>query len=104
MSRHSNDKILQPRPYDIKKIRTVSWCYSSGLQWRNRSARGTYKVVQVEQCRGCEFEPHLEQVTFRCHVIQMIKYCSQGLMTSKNNNSQLVEQQWCNRSARGTHK
>ena len=28
------------------------------LQWRNRSARGTYKAVRS---RGCEFEPHLVQ-------------------------------------------
>lgn len=34
------------------------------LQWRNRLARGTYIAVQAEQCRGCEFDPHLEQLFF----------------------------------------
>lgn len=32
------------------------------LQWRNRLARGTYKTVARGRCRGCEFEPHLEQL------------------------------------------
>jgi hypothetical protein len=32
-----------------------------GLQWRNRLAHGTYRQYN-ELCRGCEFEPHLEQV------------------------------------------
>ena len=31
------------------------------LQWRNRLARGTYMAVRAERCRGCEFDPHLEQ-------------------------------------------
>ena len=31
------------------------------LQWRNRLAHGTYRQCN-EKCRGCEFEPHLEQV------------------------------------------
>ena len=31
------------------------------LQWRNRLAHGTYRQYN-ELCRGCEFEPHLEQV------------------------------------------
>ena len=30
------------------------------LQWRNRLAHGTYRQCN-EECRGCEFEPHLEQ-------------------------------------------
>lgn len=34
------------------------------LQWRNRLARGTYTAVHAEQCRGCEFEPHLEHDPF----------------------------------------
>ncbi|KAK4337192.1 hypothetical protein RND71_043291 [Anisodus tanguticus] len=29
-------------------------------QWRNWLARGTY-TISTEQCRGCEFEPHLGQ-------------------------------------------
>lgn len=31
-----------------------------GLQWRNWLAHGTYKTVRG-RCRGCEFEPRLEQ-------------------------------------------
>ena len=33
------------------------------LQWRNRLAHGTYRQY-IEKCRGCEFEPHLEQYDF----------------------------------------
>ena len=33
------------------------------LQWRNRLAHGTYRQY-IELCRGCEFEPHLEQQSF----------------------------------------
>ena len=33
------------------------------LQWRNRLAHGTYRQYK-ELCRGCEFEPHLEQHVF----------------------------------------
>ena len=32
-------------------------------QWRNRLAHGTYRQYK-ELCRGCEFEPHLEQQSF----------------------------------------
>ena len=35
---------------------------SDRLQWRNRLAHGTYRQYEYEQCRGCEFEPHLEQL------------------------------------------
>ena len=35
--------------------------YINWLQWRNRLAHGTYRQYN-ELCRGCEFEPHLEQV------------------------------------------
>ena len=37
-------------------------CFTN-LQWRNRLAHGTYRQCN-EECRGCEFEPHLEQVFF----------------------------------------
>ena len=37
---------------------TINW-----LQWRNRLAHGTYRQYK-ELCRGCEFEPHLEQHVF----------------------------------------
>ena len=36
---------------------------SKWLQWRNRLAHGTYRQY-IEKCRGCEFEPHLEQYDF----------------------------------------
>ena len=36
---------------------------SKWLQWRNRLAHGTYRQYK-EICRGCEFEPHLEQQRF----------------------------------------
>ena len=40
------------------------------LQWRNRLAHGTYRQSN-EKCRGCEFEPHLEQVIlFKASSIQ----------------------------------
>ena len=35
-------------------------CFFNWLQWRNRLAHGTYRQYK-EICRGCEFEPHLEQ-------------------------------------------
>ena len=33
------------------------------LQWRNWLAHGTYTTVH-ELCRGCEFEPRLEQLVW----------------------------------------
>ena len=38
-------------------------CFNNWLQWRNRLAHGTYRQY-IEKCRGCEFEPHLEQNDF----------------------------------------
>ena len=35
-------------------------------QWRNRLAHGTYRQYTVEQCRGCEFEPHLGKEKYFC--------------------------------------
>ena len=35
------------------------------FQWRNRLARGTYNSSTSEKCRGCEFEPHLEQIILK---------------------------------------
>ena len=37
------------------------------LQWRNWLAHGTYMTVLSEKCRGCEFEPHLEQLLLSSH-------------------------------------
>ena len=41
------------------KTNFINW-----LQWRNRLAHGTYRQY-IEKCRGCEFEPHLEQYVLR---------------------------------------
>ena len=42
------------------------------LQWRNRLAHGTYRQYN-EICRGCEFEPHLEQ-DFLAKLVYVKKY------------------------------
>ena len=47
----------------IAWVRTphLAWFhFNNWLQWRNRLAHGTYRQYE-EICRGCEFEPHLEQ-------------------------------------------
>ena len=64
---------------------------SYGPQWLNRLERGTYKAVQDERCRGCEFEPHLEQVTFRCKntTIGTIERTGLRLKISANESLQL---------------
>ena len=41
----------------------IHWTNFKVLQWRNRLAHGTYRQYK-ELCRGCEFEPHLEQQSF----------------------------------------
>ena len=41
----------------------IHWTNFKVLQWRNRLAHGTYRQYK-ELCRGCEFEPHLEQTIF----------------------------------------
>ena len=50
----------------IAWVRTphLAWVpFANRLQWRNRLAHGTYRQYK-ELCRGCEFEPHLEQQSF----------------------------------------
>ena len=50
----------------IAWVRTphLAWVpFANRLQWRNRLAHGTYRQYK-ELCRGCEFEPHLEQQRF----------------------------------------
>ena len=50
----------------IAWVRTphLAWVpFANRLQWRNRLAHGTYRQYK-ELCRGCEFEPHLEQQPF----------------------------------------
>ena len=65
-----------------KQVRSRFWSdfqwKSDGLQWRNWLAHGTYMTV-LERCRGCEFEPHLEQFLFPrffslFHVWQRLTY------------------------------
>ena len=52
VSKEKIDPVLQPNCFCCLQLR---------LQWRNRLAHGTYRQYK-ELCRGCEFEPHLEQV------------------------------------------
>ena len=49
----------------VKQLPIINW-----LQWRNRLAHGTYRQYK-EICRGCEFEPHLEQAFL--HSLKKIK-------------------------------
>ena len=46
-----------------KSLRKCFLFFFNRLQWRNRLAHGTYRQYK-ELCRGCEFEPHLEQQRF----------------------------------------
>ena len=47
----------------------------SELQWRNRSARGTYTTVTcTKTCRGCEFEPHLEQALALLNIVKYLDF------------------------------
>ena len=55
-------------------------------QWRNRLAHGTYRQYTVEQCRGCEFEPHLGNKIFLNGLNQYI----QSFFTSRRLSHRLV--------------
>ena len=46
----------------MSDILVIILCRFPQLQWRNWLAHGTYMTVHG-LCRGCEFEPHLEQLT-----------------------------------------
>ena len=47
----------------VRTPHLARWVFFNWLQWRNRLAHGTYRQY-IEKCRGCEFEPHLEQYDF----------------------------------------
>lgn len=68
------DLLIQVAPGSIN-IKRCFW----ELQWRNRLARGTYTAVHAEQCRGCEFEPHLEHDPFGARLYCYFIFVSEGV-------------------------
>ena len=66
------------------------------FQWRNRLARGTYNSSTSEKCRGCEFEPHLEQIILKM-CLHLFYIFSMSCISGTN---QLAEQlSWLERRA-----